>query len=185
MPTELCEAISEEGTALVEHLVGALQAPETPHYRGAGEAVLRERCQALVAAFADSCRGNPEPFASHVRAITHERLSEGYYLQEIQRALVVLEEAAWQLAVENSNVACLVRNLGLITATIGRAKDELALAYLADARRTRLTLQRLFAGTEGHVEGEAEGPPATATPDASSDETRRREAERRELASVF
>ena len=153
---QLSDAMWEEATAMADHLFRALQGPETPHYHGAGEALLRARCQALVAAFAKSCGGDPEPFGSHVRAITEERISEGYYLEEMQRALVALEQAAWHVAVERSNIGNLVRNLGVLTGTIGRAKDELARAFLADARRTRLDLRRLFAGTEGHVEPDSD-----------------------------
>ena len=109
----------------------------------------------------DSCNGDAEAFSLHVRAITRERISEGYYLMEMQRALTNLEAAAWHVVVDQSNVFDLVRHLGVVTTVIGRAKDELAVAFLEDARRCRQELRRLCEGTDA-IEADEVMAPALA-----------------------
>ena len=156
MPTRLSEALSEQAAAIADELVGALDDARTPHYRGVGEDLLRRRCGALLAAFLEACGGEPDAFGEHVRRVTDERIAEGYYLQEMQRALSVLEEAAWRVVVDRSNIGDLVRHLTVVTSVIGRAKDEIASAFLADTTRSREMLRRLAAGTDAHVEADDE-----------------------------
>jgi len=157
MSTTLAELLRAEAGAIVEELACELRRLDAPHYRALSDELLRLRCQRLVEAFLLSSGGNPRPFEDYVRQITSQRISEGYYLAEMQEALRLLEQRAWQLAVDGSNVASVVRHLGIITGTIGRAKDELARAFCAGKRRAEAALARirpeaLFAGTEGHVE---------------------------------
>jgi hypothetical protein len=161
MATRLSEALRDEAGPIVDELFRALRSSaHTPHYRGAGEDLLRRRCEALMAAFVATCEGDPDAFGEHVRRITEERIAEGYYLQEMQRALSVLEAAAWHVVVDRSNVLNLVHHLSVITSVIGRAKDELASAFLADATRNREMLRRLSEGTDAHVQADDESPPA-------------------------
>jgi hypothetical protein len=162
MTHELAELIQAEAGALADELASELRRANAPHYRCLGEAVLRRRCQQLVQAFLESCASRPDAFEAHVHRITEQRMSEGFYLDEMQQALTILERRAWQVAVEGSNVAQLVRHLSIVTGTIGRAKDELARAFCAgkqraDAAIARLRVEGLFQGTEGHVQdGDAE-----------------------------
>jgi hypothetical protein len=152
MPTGLCDALREEAARIADELLRALHSAQTPHYRGAGEDLLRRRCHALVLAFVESCDDEPGSFSEHVRRVTQERIAEGYYLQEMQRALCVLEAAAWHVTVDRSNVLNLVRHLSVVTSVIGRAKDELAVAFLDDATRTREKLRLLSKGTDAHID---------------------------------
>jgi hypothetical protein len=152
MPTGLCDALREEAARIADELFRALHSAQTPHYRGAGEGLLRRRCHALVMAFVESCDDEPGSFSAHVRRVTQERIAEGYYLQEMQRALSVLEAAAWHVTVDRSNILNLVRHLSVVTSVIGRAKDELAVAFLDDATRTREKLRLLSEGTDAHID---------------------------------
>jgi hypothetical protein len=152
MPTPLAQALRDEAATIADELFTGLQTAQTPHYQGAGEAVLRRRCRALVEAFVDSCDGEPDAFSAHVRKVTRERIAEGYYLVEMQRALSALEAAAWRVVVDRSNVNDLVKHLGIVTSVIGRAKDELARAYLDDAACVREQLRLLSQGTDAHIE---------------------------------
>jgi hypothetical protein len=154
--TDLSGLIRAEASAIAEDLASELRQAQAPHYRDTGESLLRLRCQRLVEAFLESCSGNPAPFESYVREITAQRMAEGYYLEEIQQALTLLERRAWQLAVDGSSVGNLVRHLSIITGTIGRAKDELGRAFFArkqaaEAALSRLRLEGLFAGTDGYA----------------------------------
>lgn len=87
MSTPLSQALRDEAAAISDALFRGLHSPQTPHYLGAGEDLLRRRCHNLVEAFAESCDGEPDAFSQHVRRVTRERISEGYYLMEMQRAL--------------------------------------------------------------------------------------------------
>jgi hypothetical protein len=157
MSSALAELIQAEAGAIADELASELRRSNAPHYHRLGEGVLRRRCQELVQAFLESCVGRPGAFEAHVRRITEQRMSEGFYLDEMQQALTIVEQRAWQVAVQGSNVAQLVRHLSIVTGTIGRAKDELARAFCAGKQRAegaiaRLRLEGLFQGTEGHVE---------------------------------
>jgi len=159
MSSELFDILSGRATDLVRTLIMDIRR-DAPHYEAAGPEILGQRCRRLVEAFLASMAGGPAPFVTYVRQITEERISEGYYLPEMQQALSILESRAWQVAVERSTIVNLVPHLGIITGTIGAAKDELARVCLAHKQRAdedleRLQTKRLFAGTEGHVEPEA------------------------------
>jgi hypothetical protein len=157
MTTDLFELVRAEAAELAEVLARELRTAGTPHYLRAAPDVVRRRCHRLVKAFLESTRGHPAPFVKYVRQITDERIAEGYYLAEMQQALRLLEERVWRIAVEGSSIDRLVRHLGIVTGTIGAAKDELARAFLsekqrAEAETARLRAEHLFKGTEGHVE---------------------------------
>lgn len=162
MSKALCDALRAD-QSLPEHLMGDLRTALAPHYQQAERELLRQRCQALVDAFLESAEGDVTALARHVRRITEERIAEGYYLSEIQRALNALEARVWETAVNESSVADLVGHLMLIRDAIGQAKDDLARVYLdhkerAEATVTRLEreIEQLFKGTDGHVEDEDE-----------------------------
>jgi hypothetical protein len=152
-----------DSSELTDSVFNGLSRADAPHYGSIDPGELRQRCRRLVDAFLTSMAGAPAVFVEYVRGITDERIGEGYHLREIQLALSLLESTAWRLVVERSEAASLVPNLGIVTGTVGAAKDELARVYLehkerAEAECARLQTSRLFAGTEGHVEAEAEAP---------------------------
>lgn len=165
MATRMLVLTRQDAADLTDALFTGLRKADAPHYESIDAAELAHRCRRLAEAFLASMGGNPADFIDYVRGITEERIGEGFYLAEIQQALSLLEAHAWGLVVERSNVASLVRNLGVVTGTVGAAKDELARVYLAHKQRAeaecaRLQTSRLFAGTEGHVEAETGRVPA-------------------------
>lgn len=149
--------------ALPERLMGDLRTSLAPHYQQADRELLLRRCRLLIEAFLSTADGDPNALARHVRKITEERIGEGYYLSEIQRALNALEARAWDAAINGSSVADLVGHLTLIRDAIGQAKDDLARIYLAHKEQADATIARLereiaelFKGTDAHVEADCD-----------------------------
>jgi hypothetical protein len=140
---------------LVEAVTARLRSSDTPHYRALGTDELRSRVIGLVEAFLAGFT-EPEALARHVRRLADERLREGFRLDEMQTAMSALEERAWRVAERGvTDAAALVPQLAAISGTLGRAKDELARAFLdrslAAERRAaalELRLADLFKGTE-------------------------------------
>ena len=153
MDPGLVTLLAERAGTLGTAVAAALLAQDVPHYRDASEQVVRDRCDRLVAAFVDSARqGGSAPFERYVRSIVEERVAEGFALREVQHALTALESRLWPTVVDaGGDTATIVRRLALVTGIVGRAKDELASAFLdhkekAEARLASLKL--LFQGTE-------------------------------------
>jgi hypothetical protein len=161
MPNPLHDIVQLHEATLVDTLTQRLAAANAPHYSDLDPAILRLRCSRLVESFRTALRGDPQPFVDFVRQIVLDRISEGFWLREVQLALTLLEERAWKLAVDESPIAALVPNLGTITRTIGQAKDELARLYLAHAERAdrevvdlQARLDELWKGMQGYVASE-------------------------------
>lgn len=163
MTHDLYEIMKKHEPALVEYVEKQLRSVHTTHYGTMDAVLLHDRILNLVANFLESMRGDSKPFVQFVRDITQERISEGFHLRELQTAFTLLEQRAWQIAVEHCNVSDLVRSLSIVTGTVGSGKDELARLYLERSERADRTivnleskLQELFKGTEGHVPSESE-----------------------------
>ena len=143
---------------LIETVVRRLRSSTAPHYQNLDPDLLRGRSERLVDTFLTALDDAPADFVRFIRRISEERISEGFFLPEIQTALNILEERAWQVAAAEApagDAEALVRDLGLITGTIGAAKDQLARIYLqrkeqAESRADRLQarLDELFKGTD-------------------------------------
>jgi hypothetical protein len=162
MDASLIEILSARQDSLRDGLVSALLAHDAPHYRATPEGELQARCERLVAALVESVRrGGPEPFVSHVRGITGERIMEGFELREVQQALSSLEEQAWALvAGSGGETPDVVRRLAVVTGIVGRGKDELGRAFLEQlercgvrTRQLQRRLDELFRGTEPSPQG--------------------------------
>jgi hypothetical protein len=152
--------VEAEAGAIADHVRLGLQCGAAPHYQRLSDLLLRRRCRRLVDAFAESTEGDPEPLVAYVRDIANERIAEGVGLEEIQRALTLLEGRAWASVIGTADIERLVGDLAVVTRTIGMAKDELARRYLAGQQRksgSALAVPTLFAGTDGIPEtGETE-----------------------------
>jgi hypothetical protein len=157
MDPELTSLLADRAGALGAAVETALLAQDVPHYRDAAPAVLRSRCDRLVAAFVDAAGRTGAPsFERYVRSIVDERVEEGFALREVQHALSALESRLWPLVVDaGGDTATVVRRLALVTGIVGRGKDELARAFLdrkekAEATAAALSgrLEKLFKGTE-------------------------------------
>jgi hypothetical protein len=162
MTTDLRAIVGAEAGAIADHVRHGLQSEKTPHYRACSDRLLRLRCQRLVDAFIEATGGDPEPFVAYVRAIASRRMAERVGLDELQRALTLLEGRAWTTVTERAAIGDLLDDLLLVTRTIGLAKDELAQRYLAGTRQaadrvSELEVPALFAGTDAIPETD---PPA-------------------------
>lgn len=137
-----------------------LRRSDLPHYRTLDPDRLQERCRGLVAAFVASLAGRPTLLGDYLEKVAADRVDEGYFLQEVQNALNFLEERGWQIVAAETPAPDQVAQLGVVTQTIGAAKDRLARVYLERQRRAesrardlQARLDELFAGTdEGPVE---------------------------------
>jgi hypothetical protein len=158
MSQALLQTLQGQRGDLVETVTQRLRKSTATHYQNLDPNLLHDRAARLVDTFLKSLASAPGDFGRYIHDITEERISEGFFLQEIQTALNILEEKAWQIAVAaaaRAAAADLGRDLALISGTIGAAKDQLALVYLehkerAESRAARLEakLHELFKGTD-------------------------------------
>jgi hypothetical protein len=142
---------------LTDAVAGGLKASAAPHYQAVDPGLLFTRAARLVDAFV-AADGAPAPFIGYIQQLSHERIAEGYYLNEIQTALNLLDEHAWGFVAADAPAEEVVTLLGGVCRTVGAAKDELARIYLArsheaEERASHLErrLKELFKGTEGVV----------------------------------
>jgi hypothetical protein len=159
MRTGLQQILRENREALVETLTKRLRQSDAPHYQQVSEGLLRGRVERLVDSYLEASAGQPRPFVDFIEQLTEERISEGYYLNEIQSMLSLLSREAWRLAEQHSNYESLVMNLGIVCTTVSEAKDRIAQIYLAhkeqaDTEVTQLErrLKELFKGTDASPE---------------------------------
>lgn len=118
---------------LVRALVEGLRASSAPHYHAMDPSLLRERAGQLSDALLAALQGDGPALLLHVRRIAEVRLTEGFTLAEVQRALNLLEEAAWTQVVSQAPAEAQAAMLALVTTALGTAKDHLARLYLEHA----------------------------------------------------
>lgn len=144
MGTFLARLLASEKPAIIETIYSRIRQSDASHYQNEDARLVRARIERLVDTFTFACAGNPREFSDYVRAITVERVREGYHLPEIQRVLSVLEAKGWDICAHRiDDRGDLLRALSLLTATIGAAKDELACVYLEESARARDSVARL------------------------------------------
>jgi hypothetical protein len=151
MSTDLHRLVSAHAADMAEHVRAGLESEVTPHYSRLSDQLLRLRCGRLVDAFVASVDGDSRPFLDYVNGIANERMAEGVGLDELQRALTLLEGSAWTTVVEGAGLEDLPADLGIVTTTIGAAKDALARRYVAgppSAGHGAVDVASLFAGTD-------------------------------------
>ena len=155
MAKKLRKLLAKQEEKLIESIIAGLDGSDAVHYREVDPQRLRTQVARVVGAFLESLEGAPEDFVDFVRRLNEERLTEGYYLHEIQTALNVLDEKACAIALDSSPADRVDRHLLRISRTISLAKDQLALGYFlkrqeADSRVAALErrLQELGKGTE-------------------------------------
>ena len=130
MARKLHDYVADEAAHLADELAAALKHTASPHYEAIDDAKLHERSRRLVDAFVSALEHGPHSFVEYVRTMTEERISEGYFLAEIQTVLSMLEGRVWKMVVDEAPVSELVSDLGCVTTVVGKAKDELARVYL-------------------------------------------------------
>ena len=157
MPTHLREILEPRRQELVDAVVSGLRASGAPHYQTVAPGRLATRAARLVDSFV-AADGEAEPFIAYIQQLSHERITEGYYLHEIQTALTLLDERAWAVVAAHAAPGEVVRLVARVCRTIGVAKDELARIYLVRTQRAEerivhleRQLRELFKGTDGGV----------------------------------
>ena len=144
MTSQVATMLSAERSSVIESVFEKVRRPCAPHYRDEQMHRLHVRTERLVNELIASLSGDPDRFIDYVRNVTRERVHEGYHLNEIQHALSVLEQEAWQLCATRIDARKdLLEGLGSITWTIGQAKDQLAQIYLAEKQHAEALLESL------------------------------------------
>lgn len=161
MTSQLYELLAPEAASLAETLAHDLKVSLAPHYEETDLRTLSKRCSRLVEALAAAARDEPDRFLDYMRHLAEERASAGYQLRELQRALSLLEERAWELILAQSSIRTLEKNLTALRRLIGGGRDELARTYLAHKEEAEATvaelrqeIEELFKGTDAHVAAE-------------------------------
>lgn len=158
MSSNFIDVLLENRTALSESVTARLSTSGAVHYRTLDGDVLQGRVDKLIDTFLKSVQKKPAIFLSYIKEVTEERISEGFFLHEIQTALQILEEKSWKLVIEHLPLEEQVRCLSQITGTIGTAKDHLAHIYLEHLEKAEMTTALLQRRLEEMSKGTDSGP---------------------------
>ena len=123
---QLRRILRSHSSALAEHLADQL-GPGTRYGELAPE-VLAERCHLFVEALVSATGSDPESLGEYLGDVARRRLTEGFGLDELQRAVRILEVEAWRVVVADSAPDALASNLCGLSVAFGQARDELARA---------------------------------------------------------
>jgi hypothetical protein len=143
MATGLFQILSPKRHQLSEAITRDLRASDSPHYGEIDIARLKQRVDRFVEAFLEASTGEPQAFVRYVERLAEERISEGYYLEEIQRVLSLLWDHTWKAVVDHSPSSPLIEGLAFVSRTVGASKDVLARIYLARTQEVNTRAQEL------------------------------------------
>ena len=121
MPNDLLSLALRSKDTVVEEIVRGLRQSDSPHYREL----------------------DPGAFLFYLEHLVKARIAEGYFLDEMQAVLNLLERQLWDVAVAGSQGDQLVQSLTFICRTIGRGRDLLARGYFERAREADTRLGQL------------------------------------------
>ena len=130
MSNLLHEILRQKKLEMSDNVVCLLRNSGTAYYQRMELDVLQKRAEQLVDSFVESVRTRPAVFMGYLEHVAEERIVEGVFLRDIQTALQILEEKAWQIVVEDILPDDQVQYLGRITTIVGAAKDQIARIYL-------------------------------------------------------
>ena len=131
---QLRRILRSHSRALQDHLADLL-GPGT-RYGELTPEVLSERCHLFVEALVQATGSDPESFGEYLGEVARRRLDEGFGLDELQKAVRILEVEAWRVVVADSAPDALASNLCGLSVAFGHARDELARASEAHAWAT-------------------------------------------------
>jgi hypothetical protein len=126
---QLRRILRTHSSDLANHLADQL-GPGTRYGKLAPE-VFSERCHLFVEALIRATRSDPESFGEYLGGVARRRLKEGFGLDELQKAVRILEVEAWRVVVADSAPEALASNLCGLSVAFGQARDELARALEA------------------------------------------------------
>jgi hypothetical protein len=136
MEDELRQILRRHSRSLTKELAAQLKRRPTSRYREVEPTVLSMRCRMLVEALITSTHSGSERLGEYVGSTAERRLAEGFELEELQRALRILETIAWRVVANESAIDSLRANLTTLNAIVGCARDELARVSQAHAYAT-------------------------------------------------
>jgi hypothetical protein len=114
---------------------------------------IEERLRTLYDVMLNSLTNrNAVPLVEYVKELAEDRYSSGYELHELQVAFNVLGKAIWTAVGKYVSSSEMEEAFGLISAVMGAAKDELAIAYVSLActeGSKSIDVAEVFKGTNG------------------------------------
>lgn len=130
---QLTETILTHKDALIRDVCTRLEKLSMSHYEVIPFERHLEREEALLAALlAGLQQPQYDAFIGFIDRIAGQRSSEGYALDEVQRALNIFEQELWSILSRTQEVdGRLVAMLALCNRLFGQAKDRLAQIYLS------------------------------------------------------
>ena len=142
MENQLRHILRRHSRSLTDRLSEQLAHRSNPRHRELDRSILSVRSRMLVEALVRSACEGPEQLGEYVDMIADGRLEEGFDLEDLQRALRILEVNAWRIVANESTLDSLASNLTALHTTMGYARDELARVcqahvYGVASRRTR------------------------------------------------
>jgi len=154
MKESLRQILRRHAGSLAERLATELATRSGTRYQKLDHSVLSLRCHKLVEALIRSALESPEHLGEYVGRVADCRLGEGFELEELQRALRLLEVHAWRVVAAESSPDSLRSNLASLNTAMGFARDELARAgqaraYAIAASRPAVAPERGNASTRG------------------------------------
>lgn len=123
---QLRRILRAHASDLEDHVAEQL-GPGTRYGKLAPE-VFSERCHLFVEALIRATGSDPESFGEYLGGVARRRLKEGFGLDELQKAVRILEVEAWRVVVADSAPDTLASNLCGLSVAFGQARDELARA---------------------------------------------------------
>jgi hypothetical protein len=133
MEDELRRILRRHSRSLTKELAAQLTSRSTSRYREIDAAVLSVRCRMLTEALIRSTHQGSEQLGEFVSTVAEGRLTEGFELEELQRALRILEVIAWRVVAKESAADSVRANLTALNTAMGYARDELARVSQAHA----------------------------------------------------
>jgi hypothetical protein len=150
--TRAADFLALQRAAIVDAAVSSVAGAHARHYESAGPSEIRARLEALFDRLVDAAASRDLGcVVAYARRLAGERFSAGYDLSEVQTAINALEEAVWGRVISELQPGEFAEALGLVSTTLGAAKDALAREYVSLATRAHapsLDLRALFAGVE-------------------------------------
>ena len=147
---DLIQFLEAESEQIVTEATESLTRSNLARYNEAGPRVSRERLAELFRMTVSGIRDrNLSLIIAYMGQVAHDRYHAGYAIREVQIAINVLEESIWTHIVRAAPPEQLAEALGLVSTTLGAAKDALARGYVSlacEGKAPSLDLSALFEG---------------------------------------
>jgi hypothetical protein len=150
--TRTADFLARQRAAIVDAAVSGVVSAHAGHYESASSDEIRARLEALFDRLVDAAATRDlGDVVGYAKRLARERFGAGYDLSEVQTAINTLEQVVWGRVFSELQSGELAEALGIVTTTLGAAKDALAREYVSlatHAHAPSLDLRALFAGVE-------------------------------------